>query len=130
MNRYACINADNIVTQIVLWDGVTIWSPPDDQTVILIPDDDLFIEARGTLNPKSLKFTRYQPTEEELDAERAALRAAVPMSEKTVSAISALVAVLVEKGTITPDDVKNVEAAVAGNGGVGGIGYLEARSEP
>jgi len=32
-NRYAVINNVNLVTNVVLWDGVTPWTPPDYQPV-------------------------------------------------------------------------------------------------
>jgi hypothetical protein len=114
VSRYACIDASNVVIQVVLWDGGPRWAPPAGQTAVLLPDDEMFIEARGTLDPKTMKFVRYEPTQEELDAERAAAAQMQPTSEKTVFKLNALVAVLVEKGTITPDDVKGVEDAAAG----------------
>lgn len=38
--RYAMIDANNIVQNVVRWDGLlTTWTPPDDITMVEIPDD-------------------------------------------------------------------------------------------
>lgn len=38
--RYAMVDANNIVQNVVRWDGLlTTWTPPDDITMVEIPDD-------------------------------------------------------------------------------------------
>jgi len=34
MYRYAVINADNIVVNVIIWDGETKWSPPAGHYVV------------------------------------------------------------------------------------------------
>ena len=38
MARYAVIDAENIVQNLIEWDGVAEWSPPDGQTALLDTD--------------------------------------------------------------------------------------------
>ena len=38
MARYAVIDAENIVQNVIEWDGVAEWSPPDGQTALLDTD--------------------------------------------------------------------------------------------
>jgi len=38
VNDYAVINSDGKITNVVLWDGVSEWSPPDGSTAIKIND--------------------------------------------------------------------------------------------
>jgi len=38
MARYAVIDADNIVQNVIEWDGVAEWSPLDGQTALLDTD--------------------------------------------------------------------------------------------
>jgi hypothetical protein len=114
MSRYACIDKDNVVQQVIEWDGVALWSPPDGQTPVLLPDE-LFIEPRGTLDTKAMTFVRAEPPV----ITQAELEAAIPQiaEERAVSRINALVDVLGEKGTITPQDVVKIDAAVDAAGG-------------
>jgi hypothetical protein len=37
MNRYAVINASYVVVNIIKWDGVSQWSPPQNHTAIYGP---------------------------------------------------------------------------------------------
>jgi hypothetical protein len=36
MNRYALVNRQNIVDNIILWDGQSQWSPPQNMTLVNI----------------------------------------------------------------------------------------------
>lgn len=38
MNRYALINNQNIVENIVLWDGESDWQPPENMTCVNVED--------------------------------------------------------------------------------------------
>lgn len=33
MDRYAVVNAENVVTNVIVWDGVTKWTPPPGHVV-------------------------------------------------------------------------------------------------
>jgi hypothetical protein len=57
--RYAVIDTENVVVAIVLWDGVTPWSPPDGETVIRVGDQ---ICDRGyTYDPATGLFAPATP---------------------------------------------------------------------
>ena len=57
MARYAVIDANNIVQNICIWDGVTEWSPPEGQTAVLDTDPPtaelsyIYDPATGTFSP-------------------------------------------------------------------------------
>jgi hypothetical protein len=34
MNRYAIVDASSVVTNITIWDGVSLWSPPEGSLAI------------------------------------------------------------------------------------------------
>lgn len=56
--RYALVNTANVVSNIVLWDGVTPWTPPDGETAIRVGDQmcDLgytYDPATGLFSPPS-----------------------------------------------------------------------------
>lgn len=38
MKRYAIVNAENIVENIVLWDEASAWLPPENTTLIKVED--------------------------------------------------------------------------------------------
>lgn len=38
MNRYALIDANGLVTNVVRWDGSDRWSPPDGVTLVLLDE--------------------------------------------------------------------------------------------
>jgi len=38
MKRYAIINSDNVVENVVLWDEVSQWSPPEGRSMIKVED--------------------------------------------------------------------------------------------
>ena len=38
MKRYAIINSDNVVENVVLWDEVSQWSPPERRSTIKVED--------------------------------------------------------------------------------------------
>jgi hypothetical protein len=53
---YALIDSQNIVVNMVLWDGVTPWTPPDGLTAIRVGDQMCGIRytydpATGTFSP-------------------------------------------------------------------------------
>lgn len=110
MRDYALLDKSNTVIAVVRWDGdITKWSPPPEAASwVDVSDPELFIEPGGTLDPKTLEFTRGTPPEPDPDIV-AAIR---PASEKAVARMDALIGTLVTKGVITTDDVKQVEAAV------------------
>ena len=39
MNTYAIIDASTLVINIVVWDGLPPWTPPDDCIAVAIPKD-------------------------------------------------------------------------------------------
>lgn len=52
MNRYAIIS-DGIVSNVIVWDGVTEWQPPDGTTLVELTVDE-FCEIGMTYNSKSV----------------------------------------------------------------------------
>jgi hypothetical protein len=54
MNRYAVINASNIVVNIIKWDGKSLWSPPKNH--IAVASDSARID--DTYDPIEKTFTR------------------------------------------------------------------------
>lgn len=109
MSDYALLDKSNIVIAVVRWDGDTDkWSPPPEAASwVDVSDPELFIEPGGTLDPKTLEFTRGTPPE----PDQALLDSFRPAPEKAVARMDALISTLVTKGVITTDDVKQVEAS-------------------
>jgi hypothetical protein len=48
MDRYAVVT-DGIVTNIISWDGVSEWSPPEGSEAVLIPEG-VFVDLGYTWN--------------------------------------------------------------------------------
>lgn len=43
MNKYAIINQSNIVENIIVWDGVSQWSPPEGCTLVPIENANCIV---------------------------------------------------------------------------------------
>jgi hypothetical protein len=59
---FAIVNSSNIVENVVLWDGVTEWSPchEDDQLVLIL--DGVSVQA-GDIHNEDDTFSRPTPPE-------------------------------------------------------------------
>jgi hypothetical protein len=82
MQRYALINSQNIVENIVSWDGVSEWTPPEN--MICLNVENISCDIGSTYNgsifikPKPVELEPIsQPTKEELIAQINALSAQI-----------------------------------------------------
>ena len=57
MNRYAVINSSNVVVNVIIWDGVSPWSPPSG--CIVVPEGQGAMIG-GTYDPASQTFIPIQ----------------------------------------------------------------------
>jgi len=62
--RYALINNQNIIDNIISWDGETEWTPPENMTVINVDGVDCGIgwTYDGTVFTPPAKLELTQPT--------------------------------------------------------------------
>lgn len=51
MNNYAVVDSEGKVINIIYWDGVSEWSPPEDTKAVKIPDG-LFVDIGYSYNGK------------------------------------------------------------------------------
>ena len=83
MNKYALINNQNIVDNIVLWDGGDSWQPPENMTCINVESIDCSIgwvyDGSVFTEPEEVVVTPdvSSPTREELLAQLNALSAQI-----------------------------------------------------
>ena len=83
MNRYALINNQNIVDNIVLWDGSDSWQPPENMLCInvegILCDIGWIYDGSELTAPEVIVVTPepVPPTKEELLAELQALTAKI-----------------------------------------------------
>jgi len=83
MNKYALINNQNIVDNIVLWDGGDSWQPPENMTCINVESIDCSIgwvyDGSVFSEPEVIEVTPEPtpPTREELLAQLNALSAQI-----------------------------------------------------
>jgi hypothetical protein len=84
MYKYALINNQNIVQNVVSWDGESNWTPPADMTCLNVEniecgigwtfDGSTFSEPRiVVLTPELIVVQQLAPTKEELIAQLQAL---------------------------------------------------------
>lgn len=57
MNRYALVDADGLVVNVLLWDGEAEWAPPDDLTLLRLADDSP-VQLGDTIDAKGNVITR------------------------------------------------------------------------
>jgi hypothetical protein len=64
MQRYALINSENIVENIVSWDGVSEWTPPENMTCINVESIqcDIGSSYDGTVFTPPARLEPTQPT--------------------------------------------------------------------
>ena len=82
MNKYALISNENIVDNIVFWDGSDSWQPPENMTCINVEDIDCSIgwvyDGSAFTAPEVVVVTpTSEPTREELLAQLNALSAQI-----------------------------------------------------
>jgi hypothetical protein len=54
MHRYAVIDSSSVVTNIVIWDGTSIWEAPDGCTAVLSDDAGIgFTYKNGVFTPNT-----------------------------------------------------------------------------
>lgn len=56
MGRYAVLDKDGVVVNVVVWDGVTPWNPPDGHTVQ--EDVDVVADMKDVWAEKHSKFMK------------------------------------------------------------------------
>ena len=56
MNEYAIV-ADGVVVNLIIWDGVSPWTPPDGTTLVAIQADE-WVDMGATFDPIAIpRFT-------------------------------------------------------------------------
>lgn len=103
MTDYALLDKDNVVIDIVIWDGnPETWPPPENAvTWVDVSDPEFFVEPGGTLDPKTMEFVRGEPL---VSPENEA----PPIDDSDARRLDAMIAVLVEKGDLLPEDVDRI----------------------
>ena len=93
LSRYAVVDDDGLVLNVLVWDGATSWSPPTGTVAVPVGDE---VEIGGILDSRTKEFTPGPIIEIPIDPARRADRRVEALLE-TLESNGALTNVEVDK---------------------------------